>query len=466
MRLSFACLLALLLVPSLAAVELGQIDDFQNGLQGWRTGGSNPNGPEAVMNLGPDGIGDRAMQLTSGGGGGAGSRLVVFNQSQWTGNYVTAGVTGVRFDLKNLSEVDLMIRLAVRGVGGSFATEATSLPAGAVYRTVTLSLLPEDLTAVGGFDVDATLQGVFELRILHSQAPAVSGDAISASIAVDNVTAVRVFECADALKADSPSDVLFLPAFEVDTASNAGLTTFFSVHNRLDETVVARVSYFDRASNLVREDDITFASRRTLTLNVRDVLPDLVVDDDGFARGWVQVRACVPETPLSSAKALANNNQLWGDWFYLDNAGNFASGDQLLRRADLCETLEVRLLDFGSGVRLRLFVTNPQGAESQTPTATLTVYNEAGQMLETQQIFTDDSVLTLTLGDLVMTRFGMMTIDFTAGTGAASVEYSAFGRFSVAMNATCIEALASSSERMTLETTGRTHEALGPPGRR
>lgn len=441
MRPAFAFLLAFLLVPALApAIELGQIDDFQDGLQGWRVGSpspANPNPPQAVMNLGPEGIGDQAMQLTATGGGGAGSKLVVFNQDQWTGDYVDADVTGFRFDLRNLSQVDLSMRVVLRGAGGSFVTDAILLPAGASYRTVTFSLLPEDLTAVGGVDVQATLQDVVEVRILHSIAPAVSGVPVAASIAIDNITAVRVFECAPGLKTDVPAELLFLPAFEVDSSSNDALTTFFSIHNRLDEDVVARVRYFDVASTLLREDDLTFPPHRTMTLNVRDALPDLLLDDDGFARGWIQVQGCFPATPLASAKVQAHGIQLWGDWFLVDGFGNFASGDQLLRSTDLCDELEIRLLDFGSGVRLRLFVTDPQGADSQTPTATLTVYNEAGQMTESRQVFTDDSVLTLQVEDLVTTRFGMMRIELTGGTGAATVEYSAFGRFSIALNATC-----------------------------
>ncbi len=140
MRLSFpfVAFLAFLLVPGLApAIELGQLDDFQDGLQDWRSGNNNPNGPEAVMNLGPDGIGDWAMKIT-GNGGGAGGALVVFNQEQWSGDYLAAGVTAVRFDLKNLSEVDLVVRVALRGASGSVASQASFLPAGGDYRSVTL----------------------------------------------------------------------------------------------------------------------------------------------------------------------------------------------------------------------------------------------------------------------------------------------------------------------------------------
>jgi hypothetical protein len=440
MRLSLAIVLALLIVPSLGfGIGLGQIDDFETGLQNWRSGSNNPNPPEAVI-LG--GGSDRVMVVTANGGSGAGSKLVVFNLAQWSGDYIAAGVTGVSLDLENLSSTELMIRLVVRGAGGSFASDAVDLPAGANLGTVILSLLPNDLThvGVGPNDVDATLSNVTELRILHSAVPQSVGDVVDASIAVDDITAVQVFECAAGLKADTPADVLILPSFEVDTTVGDARTTYVSVHNGSDETLIARVSFFDTSSDLLRQDDVELVPHRTWNMNIRD-MGDLAVDPDDIARGWVQIQTCrsgavFASSASGSPKELGNH--LWGDWLVVDHADDFASGDQLLQPADLCTKLASRLLDFGSGVRLRLFITDPQGEASPIPTATLTVYNEAGQMLETHQVFTDDTVVYLDLGGLLTTRFGMVMIEFSEGLGAALVEYTAFGRFSVAMNATCV----------------------------
>ena len=126
-----------------------------------------------------------------------------------------------------------------------------------------------------------------------------------------------------------------------------------------------------------------------------------------------------------------------GDYIYLDSGGNFATSDQLLRREDICEVLQIRLQDFGSGVRVRLYATDPQGA--MAPTAMFTAYNQAGAEVDSGMLIVDDPVEIFEVADLTSTRFGTLVVDFFAGAGAMSAEYSAFGRFSVAVNATCVE---------------------------
>jgi len=155
-----------------------------------------------------------------------------------------------------------------------------------------------------------------------------------------------------------------------------------------------------------------------------------MVDADGVARGSVQVHAC-------AAAGDAETATLTGDYIYLDNEGNFATGNQLLRREDVCTKLQVRLPNFGSDIRLRLYASDPQGA--LVPTATFTVYNEAGAMLDNVPIMLTDAVTVVDSTELTATRFGTLDIELVEGGGALSVEYSAFGRFSVAMNATCVE---------------------------
>ncbi len=190
-------LLAFLATPApAAAVTLGQMDDFQDGtLQGWGSGGPNPNPPVAVPDQGPDGAGDWALVATANGTGGPGSRLVIFNREQWTGDYLAAGVEAVDLDLRNLGATDLTIRLVLRGAGGAFATvQAAASTAGTGYQRVALSLLPGDLEFVGGGsgDVLATLAAVTELRLQHSVLPAPVGDVVNGQLAVDNVTALGI----------------------------------------------------------------------------------------------------------------------------------------------------------------------------------------------------------------------------------------------------------------------------------
>lgn len=425
-------LAGVLCAPALAvAITAGQVDDFQDAtLQGWTSGANNPNGPIIANGQGPGGAGDNALVATGNGSFGAGGKIVIFNQAQWTGDYLAAGVNALTVDLRNLGETELTIRAVLRGSGGSFATQSAELAVGAGFTHAVLSLEPEDLTSVGGGgnNVMATLGNVTELRLLHAPAPSDIGASVDGQLAVDNVTALA---CATILgtKADSPTDFLLLPAFEVDTTAANGLTTFFAVHNQTDVARTALVRYLDRAGNLQRAVEFALNARQTRTTNVRGV-QGLVVDPDGVARGSVQVRAC-------AAAGDDSESSLTGDYIFLDDGGNFATGDQLLRREDVCRTLQVRLLNFGSGIRLRLYASEPRGAVE--PTASFTVYNEAGAELDSGMIVTANAVSVLDSTELTPIRFGTLVIEFEAGGGALSVEYSAFGRFSVAMNATCVE---------------------------
>src|SRR5438128_1719277 len=96
----FSLALFLTLAPlTVNALTLGQVDDFQDGTtDGWTTGHSTP---ANMATGGPSGAGDRFMQVVSTGGFGADSKLVVFNPSQWLGNYTGAGITGVAMYLAN-----------------------------------------------------------------------------------------------------------------------------------------------------------------------------------------------------------------------------------------------------------------------------------------------------------------------------------------------------------------------------
>ena len=178
------------------AVTYGQLDNFQDGTtMGWSEGAVSPNPPTNVANGGPLGAGDRYLQNISAGGFGAGSRLVEFNQLQWTGDYSAAGVTAIEADLINLGPTTLNVRLALGG--GSFSTRygsttALSLPSGGSWQSVSFNLGPAWLSLISGSEsLNAVLSGVTELRILTAAAgPAWEGDAIAGILGVDNIHAV------------------------------------------------------------------------------------------------------------------------------------------------------------------------------------------------------------------------------------------------------------------------------------
>lgn len=191
MRTATAYLL-LLLVPGFAAAQPDDTevlwDHFQDGTtQGWTSGSPNPHPPVNMPDGGPAGAGDRFLLVTSTGGSGAGSRLVTFNGTQWSGDYVAAGITVISMHLNNLGSADLTMRLWLEGPGGNFVTSAAvTVPAGSGWQTAVFSVEPDDLVGDGA---EATLQAVRLLRLFHSPAPGFPGPALVAQLGVDNVTA-------------------------------------------------------------------------------------------------------------------------------------------------------------------------------------------------------------------------------------------------------------------------------------
>jgi hypothetical protein len=179
--------------PPAHALTLGQIDTFQDGTtDGWTTGHG---GPTNIANGGPSGLGDHYLQTTSSGGSGTDAKLIIFNTSQWLGNYSGAGVTDIGMDLANFGTQPLSMRLAFftsRGVGYA-ATTPFSLPADSNWHQAFFPLIASDFTAVGSPSIsfnDLLTNFVGQLRILDSASPAVEGDPIAATLGVDDIMAV------------------------------------------------------------------------------------------------------------------------------------------------------------------------------------------------------------------------------------------------------------------------------------
>ena len=456
-KMGLGPLLILLLAPAASAVQFGQTDDFEEGLEGWTSGMSNPNGPEVESDAGPGGAGDDAMLATATGGGGAGGKLVIFNQDQWSGNYLAAGVNQIEMDLENRGGAAVMIRLALGASGARWvATDAVALPAASGFVHATFSLRPEDLTMVSGVgSIEDVLADVAELRILNSAAPDFRGDIAAAELTVDNILGTQPLDCVPGpldAKATEPSDLLILPGFEVDRGDPLGLNTLISVTNQLDTPVIALVQYYDLASEepLV-EQPIALAPRASRPQNVRDVLTEDFADDGGIVRGWLAIRACIEggmavrdgETDDKGIVMSPLARSLTGEYYFTNAASSLATGDALLRPDELCQRLQVRILDFptGPGVKLRIFATDPRGTSPVSPaTATVRVFNELGVEQEVDDLFLDTSVAVIQTTDLTPTAFGVLELDFGAGAaGALTVEYQLGDTFSISLNANCLD---------------------------
>lgn len=176
-----------------AAVSLGEFDDFQDAsLENWAVGSISPVPPLNVASGGPEGTNDRYLLLRSLGTGGPGGKLVAFNSAQWSGDFLTAGVTEIRMQVRNLGDTDLALRLVIEGAGGqSLGTRTVaSLPTGGDWTSVSFSLASADLS---GGDYATVLGSVTTLNLLHSPSLAIArsqAPTIAAQLGVDNIAAV------------------------------------------------------------------------------------------------------------------------------------------------------------------------------------------------------------------------------------------------------------------------------------
>jgi hypothetical protein len=177
-----------------SAVTLGQKDTFQNGTtDGWVDNAANTT---TITDGGPAGPGDHYLQVVSGSFGG-GSRMTAYNQAQWVGNFVSAGVSGVAMDLRNFGSSTLPIRIAIRegtgssGTPGYASTTAFSLPADGQWHAAIFLLDAGSLTPINSpHPLSTDLANVRDFRILSSTVPTTVGDFLNAKIGVDNILAV------------------------------------------------------------------------------------------------------------------------------------------------------------------------------------------------------------------------------------------------------------------------------------
>src|SRR5262245_47173904 len=91
-------LFGLLLGSEASAVTSGQQDDFSASTDNWQRGSAALGGPGGASD---------GFLLFSSDGTTQNGRLVTFNQSQWSGNYLGAGVDAVGIYMRNLGQTDL-----------------------------------------------------------------------------------------------------------------------------------------------------------------------------------------------------------------------------------------------------------------------------------------------------------------------------------------------------------------------
>lgn len=187
--LPFAVAAALFTSNASAQISLTSLSNFQDGtIQGWTVGGAGVN-PVNIADIGPSGTGDNALVVTSVGGVGSNANWIIENSSAaWTGNWTTAGVTYISFWANNVGSTAVSLRVGVDGAGGEFnSTNGVTVPAGSGWVQVNIPVQSGDFTADGGTNIASTLSAVTAARISHSTAPSWDGEAVSATVHIDNI---------------------------------------------------------------------------------------------------------------------------------------------------------------------------------------------------------------------------------------------------------------------------------------
>ncbi len=188
---------------SASVVFPGYIDDFENGTTNSWVMGPKANSDLAPKNLANEDESNRFLKVNSFGEGAngrdAGSRMVFYNENQWTGDFSQIGSISLNVKAESSTEEYLYMRLAIydtaaTGVYSRYvSTQHQPLKADGAWHLINLSLAAEDLTRFRGEEsADEVLRNVSHLRILSSK-DNISGwgvDKISATLSIDNITAM------------------------------------------------------------------------------------------------------------------------------------------------------------------------------------------------------------------------------------------------------------------------------------
>lgn len=191
-----------------AAVTLLNIASYNNSASGattYRPSTFNGNtstlgwtgdGPAVVANSGATGAGDGSLRAVATDGGGAGSRLAIYNtQAAWTGNYPLGSVTGLKVDMRNTvsSSRALEMRLVLFS-GDSRWTSTTPflLPKDDRWYTAFFPISSSTLTRVQGSVSYANMMtNVSRIMLRHDvNPPSAQGAPVAATVYFDNITLV------------------------------------------------------------------------------------------------------------------------------------------------------------------------------------------------------------------------------------------------------------------------------------
>ena len=272
--------------------------------------------------------------------------------------------------------------------------------------------------------IPATTNGsVFDVQINSSRPPTTSQGPVRG---IGLKYSIERFE-GDTTPRITDSQALLVPGFSVDTTDPQGPTTFLAFRNTTSSTRTIEIEYFGMTLTDIplRKDVISLAPQQTHARDIRTNLDDLEMDN-GTALGLILVR-----------EQGGDASALTGDFFRLDRANAFASGDRLVASADFCINQEIRFVDFGSGTQLAILLNRlPASGPAQVP---FIAYDEAGAMVAQGSYSTSKNLNFVDISALVPGEsFGTVVFDFSSVEGGlVSGRYEALGQFSVELGSAC-----------------------------
>lgn len=163
---------------------LGQIDDFTDGTTMSWAGGS---GPMNIANGGPNGAGDRYLQIAA-----TSNFLATFNITRWSGNYTAAGIGRIEADLKNVGANSLTVRLVLFGNDGSrwSSTAAATLAPGSAWTHFGWEMTAASFERTLGTGTFAdTMLGMERVMLRHEPVITSGGTTVTGSLGIDNFSA-------------------------------------------------------------------------------------------------------------------------------------------------------------------------------------------------------------------------------------------------------------------------------------
>ena len=257
---------------------------------------------------------------------------------------------------------------------------------------------------------------------------------------VDETGADRTSTDAEApTKLTALASRLLLPYFQIDTTAAEGETTLFAVRNESTAPVEIEIRYYttDRPHAPQFTEQRTLGAKQVSTVQMRTLVANLLVDDDGIASGYLTI------------EALSGDAVLHGDYFQLTADQGFATGHRLVNidpasnDNELCTLQTIRFLNggpFDGGTQLVVWLEADSQPTFAEPVLFYSVYNEAGALIFSHELFADQVAMRLPVATLVQpipTSFGALEIQFNNTVGHVSAVLSALGLYSVGFEATC-----------------------------